>query len=440
VEAGIGQQEAVLRQVLAADPLNVPALLGYAALFIGHGRFDIGRLLLRQAAAAAPASTEAWAYLSANETSAGRWNAARQYARRMSRLNPLDVAVHYRGAAELFHRGDIEGCEIALRRAMIVDPAHPETLALRAFLCLRRGEYRRGFRFFAERWRIPALAELGQVVPRPYWTGSNPRGRTIAVFSEQGHGDTLMCLRYLEMLKARGARVVVVAAPELARLLRSLPFVDTVVPRGAPLPAFDGACLMFSLPALLDVPDRSPPHCVVPADPDATAAWRARMDPARINVGLAWSGNPGHKLDHLRSVPLDQLRPLFAVPGIAWHSLQVGARGDDIPALAPGRIVDHRPDIADFADTAALMSALDLVITVDSAPAHLAGILGRPAWIMTYEPTDWRWGMAGDGSDWYPSLRIFRQRTAGRWDDVVAALAVALADIQITRGDNDGRL
>lgn len=427
MQAGPGQQEAALRQALAADPLNVAALIGYAGMFIGHRRFDVARTLARQAAIAAPGEVEPWAYLSAIDAAAGRRHAGRLAAWRMSRLDPLDAAVQYRAAAELFHRGDRRGSEEALRRALILDPAHAQALALRAFICLRRGEYRRGFRYFAERWRIPALAGLERSLPRPYWTGDDPAGRTIVVISEQGHGDTLMCLRYLALLKSRGARVVLVAAPELERLLRTVPFIDEVVVRGAPLPPFDGACLLFTLPVLLGLGDEVPAEVPVAADPAAIARWRARLDPARVNVGLAWSGNAANANDYLRSLPLAALRPLLDLPGVAWHSLQVDGRGDDIAAVTPGRIADHRAGVADFADSAALTAALDLVITVDSAPAHLAGVLGRPVWVMLYEPTDWRWGETSEQSAWYASATLFRQQVAGRWDDVVAAVAARLA-------------
>lgn len=268
--------------------------------------------------------------------------------------------------------------------------------------------------------------------PEWEWRDSNRwRGRPFAlspprplrVVAEQGHGDTLQFCRYLPLLAARGFEVTLACPAVLAGLMRTLPGVARVV---APDDPTDGAeeIGLLSLPWRLETRLESIPgpwpYLTAPERP--VAGWVRRGDGGGPAVGLVWAGNPAHRNDGNRSLPLAALAPLQAVGGVAFHSLQVGPAAADTAWLT-----DLAPAIADFSDTAAAIMALDLVIAVDTATAHLAGALGKPVWLLLPWVPDWRWLLEREDSPWYPGMRIFRQRAAGDWAECLARVADALA-------------
>ena len=261
------------------------------------------------------------------------------------------------------------------------------------------------------------------------------------VHAEQGLGDTLQFARYVPMLAARGGRVVLEVPPELCRLLAGLAGVAELVPHGAPLPRVAVQVPLLSLPGRFGTgPDTIPAATpYLRAEPGAVAAWRARLGAASgLNVGIAWAGSRLHRNDRHRSVALDRLAPLARIPGARLFALQVGAAAAELgPAGLP--IHDLAPDIADFADSAAIVTALDLVVTIDSALAHLAGALARPVWVLVPFAPDWRWGMTGESTPWYPTMRLFRQRRPGDWDEPVGRVAAALAALADARASPPGR-
>jgi hypothetical protein len=204
--------------------------------------------------------------------------------------------------------------------------------------------------------------------------------------------------------------------------------VAELVAAGQALPRFDLVCPLLSLPRAFattletipaDVPYLAPP-------PDAAARWREALAGAGLKVGVAWAGSPLHRSDARRSIAVDTLAPLLRIEGVRWFSLQVGERAADLTRLPADLVTDLAPRLADFAETAAAVANLDLVITVDTAVAHLAGALGRPTWVMLRERPDWRWLTGREDSPWYPTLRLFRQRERGDWDDVVSRLRAAV--------------
>jgi hypothetical protein len=284
----------------------------------------------------------------------------------------------------------------------------------------------------------------------PAWTGAQDiAGRTVLLYCEQGLGDTLQFLRFVPAVLARGATVKLAVQPDIIPLLPALPGV-TPVPLDQGVPEFDLQCPLVSLPAALglgldDLAATAAPYLQPPAE--RAAAWAARLapppaasglfarrSPARppYRVGLAWSGNPGHANDRNRSLALRQLAPILAVPGCQFHVVQKDVRDTDIAALmaatgASPPLVDPRGLIGDLGDTAAIMARMDLVISVDTATAHLAGALGRPLWLLLPAVPDWRWLLRREDSPWYPTARLFRQRIAGDWAEVVERVAAALA-------------
>lgn len=289
----------------------------------------------------------------------------------------------------------------------------------RALLRLRRGDLAGGFRDYEWRWRLAdhPPRQLG----RPAWRGEPLAGRTVLIHAEQGLGDSIQFCRYLPLAAARGGRVVFECQPPLLRLMR-LSFPDIqVVAAGEALPAFDVHAPLMSLPLLLgtrslaDIPAGIPYLRAPPPPP---------LHGTGLRIGLVWAGSPGHNLQPIQHiVPLDALAPLLGIPGVSAFSLQKGPAGADLAGRGDLAIHDLGPALSDFADTAAHVMALDLVVTMDTSVAHLAGALGRPVCILLRAAPDWRWLLDRSDSPWYPTATLFRQRRLGDWRPVVEAVA-----------------
>ncbi|WP_420969878.1 tetratricopeptide repeat protein [Bradyrhizobium sp. B120] len=263
---------------------------------------------------------------------------------------------------------------------------------------------------------------------RPRWQGEDLAGRTILLQSEQGFGDTLQFVRYAPMVKARGGRVILRTPPVLLSLMQTVAGVDAVVSDATAAPAFDVHLPLLSLPLIFDTQIDTVPAATpyVTPDADLVTRWRERLggySGRGMSVGLVWQGNPGHLNDQRRSIRLDLLRPLLDCPGARFVSLQIG-RGREQLADFDDRILDTgaQIDAASFADAAAIIGNLDLVISIDSAIAHLAGAMGKPVWILLANGSDWRWLRDRTDTPWYPQARLFRQTRPGDWAEVIERL------------------
>jgi tetratricopeptide (TPR) repeat protein len=299
-----------------------------------------------------------------------------------------------------------------------IDPTLASAHTNEAIVHLVEGDFARGWRKYERRWQ-----KLRQFAA-PLWLGGEPlAGRTLLIYPEQGLGDTLQCVRYAALAAARGASVVAEVQPALKSVIVDVDGVAEVVAEGEPLPPHDLRCPMLSLPlafgtTLATIPNRMP---YVAALPERVAKWRALMpETGKARVGLVWAGNRGHHNDRNRSIALERLLPVLAVPGIDWTLLQPEVGGPDRAVL------DARPDItnlgdalSDFGDTAAVMTSLDLVVSVDTAAAHLAGAMAKPVWILLPFSPDWRWLLGRRDSPWYPTARLFRQPAPGDWASAI---------------------
>ena len=264
--------------------------------------------------------------------------------------------------------------------------------------------------------------------PQPLWDGRPLSGQTILLTAEQGLGDSIHFLRYAPMVAARGGRVVVECQAPLVALARTVAGVADVVAQGDPLPPFACHCPLMTLPLVFGTTLASVPAAAAYLGVDAgrATAWADRLPKADgRRVGLVWAGNPKHANDATRSIKPARLAPLAKVPGVTWVSLQKTPTAAPPPAEL--KLVDLTADLADFADTAALIQQLDLVIAADTSVAHLAAALGKPTWVMISAVPDWRWLLGRADSPWYPSVRLFRQATPGDWAGVAADVAAALA-------------
>ncbi len=349
-------------------------------------------------------------------------------------------ALHCNLANTLRALGQTEEAATCYRRAIALQPDYGEARFGLAMTLLGRGDLAAGFEAYEWRWQTPQAIAAQRDLDRPQWRGEPASGKTLLIHVEGGFGDTLQFCRYAPLAAARGLRVVLEAQAPLLRLLRTLDGVDRLVPLGEPPGDFDLHCPMLSLPfafrtTLAHVP-AAPSY--LRADAASTAAMRVRLDalePVRttegarpVRVGVVWAGDPGRRVramaavDGRRSMAPELLAPLFAVPGVRFFSLQK----DGPAAPASFGLIDLMTGMDDFADTAALVSQLDLVISVDTAVAHLAAALGRPVWLMDRHDHCWRWLDGRADSPWYPALRITRQERPGDWAGVVAAIACDL--------------
>ena len=296
----------------------------------------------------------------------------------------------------------------------------------------------------AEAWQDEAwrLAQPGGLPPErrlpPLSRIPDLAGRTVLVVQEEGFGDTLQFLRYLPLLAARGVRVAVAVPPELTRLLRTIPGVSEVPDGDAPVPRHDFHCSFNGLPRAFETTLDSIPADIpyLAADPALAARWAGRLPPDEaLRVGLVWAGQarpwlPGFgNLNRRRSMRLATLLPLAAVPGVRFVSLQKGSAAREAQATGGAfDLFDAMDEVRDFADTAALVANLDLVISVDTSVVHLAGAMGKKVFLLDRYDNCWRWLSGRDDSPWYPTLRIFRQQQSGEWGPVVARVAAVLAD------------
>jgi hypothetical protein len=293
------------------------------------------------------------------------------------------------------------------------------------------GEFERGWREYRYRYSLPHSVSIERKVQAPRWNGQPIPGKTLLIHDEQGYGDTFQFMRMVARAKARsGARVVLEVTPEVLPLARRTAGFDEITVRGSLPPAFDLHCEMMSLPmamglALGDLPGQVP---YLSADPQRLAKWQQRLaDLPRPLVALAWAGRPTHLNDANRSMTLAQLAPL-AQPGVTFLSIQKGPAEDQVETPPAGiSLVSLSSEIHDFEDTAAILSIADLLISVDSSPAHLAGALGRPVWVMLPFVPDWRWMLNRTDTPWYPQTRLFRQAAPGDWEGMMAMTATELA-------------
>lgn len=424
----LDQAEEGYRSVLGAHPDHAGALWRFADLARRRGHLALALHLLRAAAAADPADWQAWRLL--GNDLARRGNEATHRAhRRATAVAPHAMDAWFDRAVALIDDDRRETGAAALQRALALAPDVALLRMMWGIQRLARGDYRGGFAHYAARWEIPWMVPWAAQWRGRRWRGEALDGKTVLVIGEQGFGDDLMCLRFLPRLKAMGARVMLGLSPQLAPLARRLPAVDLFLNSGDPVPACDFEIPMFDLPWRLGLARPAEAACppYLRADPKKVAAWRDRLGPASaLRIGIAWAGRPSHPLDGRRSLPLSALAPLLAMPRCEFHSLQLGPAAAQLAGMP---VIDHEGELHSFDDTAGLMSVLDLVISVDSAPVHLAGALGRPVWAMLYAPAEWRWGISGDTTPWYGSARLFRQQAVGEWAPVVARICAALADM-----------
>jgi tetratricopeptide (TPR) repeat protein len=471
----------ILGQLLRKEPADVAVLTELAEIEIGWEKYDAAIKKLDKAVRIRRNYAPAAAALGRAYWMAGEPERALQYAERAAELES-DNARHRLLVAQISHRlgatresratleteiekhpadrqllGELYS-ELArqfdaealydaaiehFERASAIDPAWVDAHSGQAGTLLRRGFFAEGWAEF-ERTRPSRQirARLPPIPPEFFWDGKQAlQGQTIAVVDDAGFGDAIQFFRYIRLLRGMGARILYRALPKLVALFRRSALYVDFVPELVPGIRFNFICLSYSLPALFGATLETIPNDVpyLEADPDLVRRWApALAGSIGPRVGICWSGNPKYLYDYRRSMTADQFLPIADISGATFFSLQQVITDRDIPALERRSGIRRIGEgLSDFADTAAIIAQLDLVITTDTAVAHLAGALGRPVWLVLGFVPDWRWLLDRQDSPWYPTMKLFRQERAGEWGSVIERVKTALLG-QITICGSEG--
>jgi tetratricopeptide (TPR) repeat protein len=453
------------RQSIQLKPTHADAFNNLANVLKDQGNLAEALANYRQAARLNANSPAILCNLGIALHLAGQFDESLSYCREALKLKPDFADAHYNLANALYAKNKLSDAAIAYRHALALRPNYPEAQnnlanvlsdqgrlgetisvyreALRlkpdsaevhwnlALNLLLQGNFKEGWPELEWRWKTSDFQSQRRNFPQPQWTGGDPRGKTILLHAEQGFGDTIQFARYAPLLAARGAKVIFETPWQLAGLFKSNADLGQIVVSTEPLPHFDLHCPLLSLPRafqteLQTIPASTP---YLRPDPEHVRVWENRLESrkGKLRIGLAWAGNPGHRRDHRRSIELSALAPLASPKNAVFFSLQKGPAAAQATHPPSGmELFDFGTELTDFAQTAALVANLDLVISVDTAVVHLAGALNKPCWVLLARVPDWRWLMDRDDSPWYPSVKLFRQKTSGDWPEVVGRAADTL--------------
>lgn len=315
--------------------------------------------------------------------------------------------------------------------SLAFEPGYHECRMSRAMVLLLAGHFPLGWNEYEARFDVPRANANRRDYGKPPWDGTDPEGRTLLLYAEQGFGDAIQFVRYAPLLAHRGAHVIVECRPELVGLFGSLHGIDQVISVDDEVPEIDAYRGLMSMPLIFGTtPDTVPAEVpYLRADRAKVRRWRKIIEPGGLRVGLVWAGAAGYGNDRNRSLTLDRLEPILAAApeGARFYSLQKGPAAAQALEPPPGtRVLDLSAELDDFTDTAAAIDNLDLVISVDTAVGHLAGAMGKPVWLMIPHVPDWRWMLNRTDSPWYPSMKLFRQPASGVWDAVIQSVAADL--------------
>jgi tetratricopeptide (TPR) repeat protein len=459
----VPRAEKLYRRILDKDPDNATARKHLAGICLSLGRFEeaagnfqqllrvlpndaaihndrgialaqLGKLseaasCFQQALDVNPQYAEAHNNLGIVLAKQGRLEEALETYRQSVALKPDNPEAYYNLGNLFRDLGRLEEAQSNYREAIRLKPDHADAQTNLAMTWLLLGDFERGWPGYEWRSRTPGFACRDFI--QPFWDGFSLAGATILLHAEQGLGDTLQFIRYAPLVKARGGFVIVECPATLLALLATCPGIDQLIAYGAPLPPFHTHAPLMSLPrlygtTLATIPAEVPYLSVAP---ELQEYWRRQLSGIEgFKVGVFWQGDPRHRKDRQRSLPLPAFAPLANLDGVRLCSLQEGPGGDQ-SAAAPFPILNLASQFHDFADTASALMNLDLVISVDSAVAHCAGALGIPVWVLLPYAPDWRWLGHREDSPWYPSMRLFRQKHLGDWEEVFGRVQAALTEL-----------
>jgi Flp pilus assembly protein TadD len=429
------QAAELIQKALSITPDWPEACCNLGNALLGQGNPEEAIAAQRHAIALRSNFTEAYINLGTALQAKGRHDdAISAYRQALSFAPGYPEALINLGSA-LQVTGRFDEAIATYRQGLAVSPDFPEAHFNLSLLMLMRGDFARGWDEYEWRLKCRDRPEANRKFAKPQWDGSPLKGRTLLVHSEQGLGDAIQFVRYLPMITQRGATVVLDCQIELHQLFHTIPGGCKTGLRGEPLPHYDLHCALLSLPRIFKTTLENIP-AEVPylfPDPELINFWRKKLAASApdfkmgLKIGLAWAGSATNKQDSVRSLSLDQFAPLARIPGVTFYSLQKGPAASQAKSAPPGlHLIDYMDQFSNFSD-AALIVNLDLIISVDTSVAHLAGALARPTWILIPWVPDWRWMLDRDDSPWYPTVRLFRQTSMGDWPGVIKRVVEALS-------------
>jgi predicted TPR repeat methyltransferase len=428
----LNEAEEALRQALALAPQHPEALHQLGVVGFKQGRIDEAAELMERSIAAAPQMALYHRNICEVYRILGRLDDALAAGRRALKLTPDDPHCHHNLGVLHYHRRELDQAIACGERVIALDPEFAGAHFGIAEAALLRGDFHRGWEEYEWRFRLANSPQLMPPSDRPHWDG-RPLDGPLLLIADQGYGDVIQFARYIPWAAARCRDIAIACSSEIRDVVAQQHETATVFDQWETRPDFAAYCPLSGLPRLAGTTLETIPAPIpyLRADPQKTAAWANRLSvlaPAGYRrVGIAWAGRPTHVNDRNRSAALASFAPLAELAGVALVSLQKGPAQAQIGAYwgrAP--LINLGPEIADFTDTMAVLEALDLVVSVDTAVAHLAGAMGRPVWLMLPFAPDWRWLLDRADSPWYPNARLFRQPAPLQWEPVVAEIAGAL--------------
>jgi Flp pilus assembly protein TadD len=412
---------------LKSNPVSPEAVVDYAQILDRLGRHEDALAAANRALILKPNDFNGLFLRGVALQKLGRHREAAACFERAVALNPADARAHNLRGFSLSKLGRVEEALAGFERAQELDPAYADAHLNEALVRLLMGDFKRGWEKYECRWRSDQVEDIRSLYPQPHWDGETSlAGKSLYVYTEQGLGDAIMFSRYLPLLAGQAERVIFAVHRPLKTLLASLEGVTTVSP-GDAVKQFDLQCALLSLPRLLRTDINTIPAAVpyLHAPPERLAKWQGRLPSGTgPKVGLVWAGGSGFVNDKTRSIGLEGFAPILAQSRCRFVSLQRDLRADDHALLVSHPDLIHFGDqLEDFADTAAVISQLDVVVSVDTSVAHLAGALAKPVFILLPFAPDFRWMLARSDSPWYPTATLFRQPQAGDWASVIATVA-----------------
>lgn len=412
------------RKIDELFPNEVGTVRNVALALSGLRRRDEAVAMYRRALALEPQNIITRLGLATALNAAGAYDEA---------IQELDIIIERKPnyVPALVHKGSalagldrFDEAEALFREALKIDPNHPEAHFNLGLELLSNGDLNAGWSEYAWRWKTETFVKQPLPTRAPIWQGQDLKGKSILLYPEQGMGDSIQFVRYVRLLSGLGARVHCCCLYPLFNLLRTIEGAAGVHELGKDIPSVDYQISMMELPRLL----KTDLHNIPLADGYLKAPKVDFTRPSNLSVGVVWQGNPSHERDNLRSTSLEALAAIFDLDGITYFSLQKGGAEAKIEELnLQDRILNMSDQLSDFAMTAGIIAKLDLVISVDTSVAHVAGAIGQPIWLMLPTAADWRWGRVGETTPWYDTMRLYRQTSRGDWSDVVERLC---ADLQ----------
>ncbi len=417
-------------RAIALVPDDDNVLHNRGAVLLCLSRFDEALTLFERLIATAPDHADNWSCHGVALASLMRLDEALASFEKSLELDPQSLRAGNGKGMALVALGHADEAIVEYKRIAAIHPGNPMTHGNLAFAELVSGNLPDGFMNYEWRRKDGPIGKGQRNYPQPEWTGESLAGKTLLLHPEQGLGDVVQFSRFVPILAAQGARIVLETPAALTTLMRSLDGNPTIISTGDALPPFDVHAPLMSVAHRLGVTLETIPAAVpyLHADQMKRSAWREKLAPLKgKRVGICWSGHHIHRNDHARSIPLATFLPALDVPDVSFVSLQREVRdADEAQLRAQPNISNWMSDVSDFADTAALIAELDLVVTVDTSVGHVAGALGKPVWILITSAPDWRWLLSRQDSPWYPTARLFRQKTIGAWHSVIADVREAL--------------